>query len=81
MICGWTLGLRNKLPSSITTPIDISFAEFVEQDMKSNELHLWNKLQSEVSFVLLYLVPIVSHFQSQMPVRTSGLTTFLTLIY
>lgn len=56
MICGWTLGLRNKLPSSITTPIDISFAEFVEQDMKSNELHLWNKLQSEVNFKHVVMV-------------------------
>lgn len=48
MICGWALGLRNKLPASITSPIDISFQEFVELDMKSSEMHLWNRLQSEV---------------------------------
>lgn len=48
MICGWALGLRNNLPSSITAPIDISFQEFIEQDMKANEMHLWNRLQSEV---------------------------------
>lgn len=48
MICGWALGLRNKLPASITSPIDISFQDFVELDMKANEMHLWNRLQSEV---------------------------------
>lgn len=53
LICGWALGLRNKLPASITLPIDLSFEEFVEQDMKTNELHLWNRLQSEVCIITI----------------------------
>jgi len=51
IICGWSLAMRENLPTSVEIFIDDSFVEFLDKfsRTKVDNLHLWNRMQSQVS--------------------------------
>uniref|UniRef100_A0A1B0B9Y4 Tetraspanin n=1 Tax=Glossina palpalis gambiensis TaxID=67801 RepID=A0A1B0B9Y4_9MUSC len=50
MLCGWSLAMRENLPSSVEIFIDDSFVEFLDKfsRTKVDNLHLWNRMQSQL---------------------------------
>lgn len=51
LLCGWSLAMREHLPSSVEIYIDDSFVEFLDKfsRTKVDNLHLWNRMQSQVT--------------------------------
>ncbi|XP_011184556.1 leukocyte surface antigen CD53 [Zeugodacus cucurbitae] len=49
-ICGWSLAMRESLPTSVEIFIDDSFVEFLDKfsRTKVDNLHLWNRMQSQL---------------------------------
>ncbi|XP_061390252.1 transmembrane 4 superfamily [Musca autumnalis] len=50
LLCGWSLAMREHLPSSVEIYIDDSFVEFLDKfsRTKVDNLHLWNRMQSQL---------------------------------
>ncbi|XP_001987028.2 leukocyte surface antigen CD53 [Drosophila grimshawi] len=50
IICGWSLAMRENLPTSVEIFIDDSFVEFLDKfsRTKVDNLHLWNRMQSQL---------------------------------
>lgn len=48
IICGWSLAMRETLPSSVEIYVDDSFVEFLEKRTKVDNLHIWNRMQSQL---------------------------------
>ncbi|CAD7077351.1 unnamed protein product [Hermetia illucens] len=48
VICGWSLAMRETLPSSVEIYVDESFATFLEKRYKADNLHIWNRMQSQL---------------------------------
>lgn len=53
LLCGWSLAMREHLPSSVEIYIDDSFVEFLDKfsRTKVDNLHLWNRMQSQVTLI------------------------------
>lgn len=43
--------MRETLPSSVEIYVDESFATFLEKRYKADNLHIWNRMQSQVSYI------------------------------
>lgn len=63
IICGWSLAMRENLPTSVEIFIDDSFVEFLDKfsRTKVDNLHLWNRMQSQVSLALSCSTGLYKH--------------------
>lgn len=49
-ICIWSLVLRDSLPTAVISMVDESFDDYLlDNTVKYDHIHRWNRLQSEVS--------------------------------
>lgn len=57
LLCGWSLAMREHLPSSVEIYIDDSFVEFLDKfsRTKVDNLHLWNRMQSQVTLTYTHI--------------------------
>jgi hypothetical protein len=52
LIVGWCVAMRDTLPGAAELHVDNSYAEYVIKNMKVDQMHRWNRMQSEVNINL-----------------------------